>query len=165
MAKKAAAGEHAAEMTGRRNPTKADGNEWALTPQQQAAVDVLATGRTLTETAEAVGVTRQTVSEWRNQHHGFRAELNARRQELWHEQADRLRALVPKALDVLVRELDGENPLPAAVHVLKACGAYTLGAPTGPATVEDVELEDYERKGDRATRAEFAIRLGSDWTT
>ena len=36
----------------------------ALTPQQEAAADLLAVGRTVTEVAAQVGVARQTVSEW-----------------------------------------------------------------------------------------------------
>jgi hypothetical protein len=45
---------------GRHKATDAD---TALTPQQEAAADLLATGKTVTDTAEAIGVTRQTVSE------------------------------------------------------------------------------------------------------
>lgn len=83
----------------RQKATKPDtAEEWTLSPQQQTAVDLLATGRTVTEAAEAVGVARQTVSEWLNQHRGFQAELNRRRQELWAASTDCLRALVPKAL-------------------------------------------------------------------
>ena len=37
---------------------------------------------------------------------------------------DTLRGLLPKALQVLKYELESETPLPAAVHVLKACGLY-----------------------------------------
>jgi hypothetical protein len=39
---------------------------------------------------------------------------------------NRLRGLLPKALEVLTCELEGEHPLPAAVHVLKACGLYGM---------------------------------------
>jgi len=42
---------------------------------------------------------------------------------------DALRGLLPKALEVIERELDGEAPLPAAVHVLKACGLYGMLPP------------------------------------
>jgi hypothetical protein len=67
-------------------------------------------------------VTRQTVCEWFNHHPGFQAALNSRRQELWEEMTDTLRGLLPKALDMLARELEGETPLPASMYVLKACG-------------------------------------------
>ena len=89
----------------RRNPTNPDTLDWTLTPQQETAVDLLASGKTVTDTATAIEVTRQTVSEWLNHHPGFQAALNSRRQELWAGVSDTLRGLLPKALDVLKREL------------------------------------------------------------
>jgi transposase-like protein len=63
------------------NPdTEAD--RWALNPQQEAAVALLAAGTTVTDAAEAIGVARQTVSEWLHHHHGFKAALNRRREEV-----------------------------------------------------------------------------------
>lgn len=57
----------------RQETTKADTTEqWALTPQQEMAVDLLATGKTVTDTAAALSVSRQTVSEWLNRHPGFK---------------------------------------------------------------------------------------------
>ena len=106
----------------RQKPTNPDIPNWTLTPQQETAVALLASGKTVTDTAEAIEVTRQTVSEWLNHHPGFEAALNSRRRELWNGMTDTLRGLLPTALDVLKRELDSETPLPAAVHVLKACG-------------------------------------------
>jgi DNA-binding NarL/FixJ family response regulator len=57
---------------GRQNQTNPDDHDWALSPQQEAAVALLSVGRTVTETAAELGVARQTVSEWANQHLGFR---------------------------------------------------------------------------------------------
>lgn len=56
----------------RQEPTNPD---TALTPQQEAAADLLATGKTVTDTAEAIGVTRQTVSEWLHYNPEFQAAL------------------------------------------------------------------------------------------
>ena len=89
--------------------------DWTLTEEQATAVDLLATGRTIGETAEALEMPVQTVHEWCRSHPGVQAELNTRRQELWTGTADRLRALLPKALEVLAEELQGENRLHAAV--------------------------------------------------
>jgi hypothetical protein len=80
----------------RRNPTNPDvpaTPDWSLSPQQAAAVDLLASGQTLTAVAAVIEVTRQTVSGWVNQHPGFQAALHNRRQELWDGMADTLRAL------------------------------------------------------------------------
>ena len=94
----------------RQKPTNPDTPDWTLTPQQETAVDLLASGKTVTDTAMAVEVTRQTVSEWLNHHPGFQAALNSRRQELWVGMTDTLRGLLPKALEVLKCELEGEHP-------------------------------------------------------
>lgn len=135
----------------RRIPTKPDELDWTLTPQQDTVVALLASGTTLTAAADAIGVTRQTVSEWFNHHPGFQAALNSRRKELWRAMTERLRGLLPKALDALAAELDGETPLPAAIHVLKACGLYGLPAPSGPAETEDAVLDEQERQQERRT--------------
>ena len=125
----------------RHKPTNPDTPDWTLTPQQETAVDLLASGKTVTDTAAAVEVTRQTVSEWLNHHPGFQAALNRRRQALWADMVDGLRALLPRAVEVLKAELEGETPLPAAIHVLKACGLYGGGqAPSGPTAPEPIAL-------------------------
>jgi hypothetical protein len=140
----------------RQKPTNPDTPDWTLTPQQETAVDLLASGKTVTDTAVAVDVTRQTVSEWLNHHPGFQAALNRRRQELWVGMTDSLRGLLPKALEVLKHELEGEQPLPAAVHVLKACGLYGIVAPLGPTEVQDVVLAEQQRQGERRRAALMA---------
>jgi len=113
-------------------------------------------GKTVTDTATAVEVTRQTVSEWLHHHPGFQAALNSRRQELRVGMTDSLRRLLSKALDVLKCETEGEQPLPAAVHVLKACGLYGMLPPRGPTEVEDAVLAEQERQSERRHKAVFA---------
>lgn len=137
----------------RQKTTKSDASKWALTPKQRATLDLLAVGTSITEAAEATGVSRQTVSEWLHHHHGFQAALNRRRRELWTNVSDRLRALLPKALTVLEREIeDGSAPLAAAVHVLKACAVYGSPLPIGstdPAELDLVEREHVEHAAER----------------
>jgi len=123
--------------------------DWTLSPQQETAADLLASGKTVTDTAQAIDVTRQTVSEWLNHHPGFEAALNRRRQELWGGMTDTLRGLLPKALEVLKGELEGEQPLPAAVHVLKACGLYGLPIPTGATDPQTIALEQQRKTLDQ----------------
>jgi hypothetical protein len=141
----------------RQKPTNPDTPDWTLTPQQETAVDLLVSGMTVTDTAAAVEVTRQTVSEWLNHHPGFQAALNRRRQELWVGMTDALRGLLPKALEVLKCALEGETPLPAAVHVLKACGLYGgVQAPSGPTAPEPIALAMKLAEDDRQHAAEHA---------
>ena len=79
------------------------------TPAQELAIDVLASGGTTTDAADAADVTRQTVSKWRNHHPGFKAELNTRRRELNHERADRIRDLDAQALATVAEAIDDGN--------------------------------------------------------
>ena len=106
-----------------------------LSVEQENAIDLLIQGKTDRETAEAVGVTRQTVCEWRLKNTLFREALNLRRRELWDGQTERLRGLVSKAVDVLEGGLEAEDPRlqqSAAVHILKAVSLY--GTPREPQT-------------------------------
>src|SRR5687767_10473188 len=111
-----------------------------LTPAQLAAVDLVVTGKPDAEVAEAVGVTRQTIWGWRHYHPEFRATLNTRRSEVFGQAADRLRALLSKALDVLEKELTAkpsdEWPLKVALKVLD------YGAPLLTAQVVQPGPED-----------------------
>jgi hypothetical protein len=143
-------------MPTRRIPTHPDTPDWSLSEPQRTAVDLLVSGKTLQDTADAIAVTRQTVSAWLHHHPGFQAALNKRRQDLWADLVDGLRALAPKALAVLARALDGEEPLPAAVHVLKACGLYGMLPPRGPTEVEDAVLAEEERQSERRRKTLMA---------
>lgn len=70
-----------------------------LTATQEQALLLLASGETVTRTAEVVGVSRQTCSEWVNRDPDFIATLNTLRQETLDAGADRLRNMVGAALD------------------------------------------------------------------
>ena len=126
----------------RQQPTNPD-TKWALTPPQHAAVDLLAVGTSVTDAAESIGIARQTVSEWLHHHHGFRAALNQRREELWAGVTDRLRE----------REIDqGGASLAAAVHVLKACALYGTPQPIGATDPDDLDVDEREHAADRLQR-------------
>jgi hypothetical protein len=143
----------------RHKPTHPDTSDFSLTPQQETAVALLVSGKTVTDTATAVEVTRQTVSEWLHHHPGFQAALNCRREELWHEVTDTLRGMLPKALKVLGSALEGDQAFAAAVQVLKACGIYGLVPPAGPTELEEAVLEAEEREVDRKRRKQNALLL------
>jgi translation initiation factor RLI1 len=111
-----------------------------LTPQQAATADLLAFGATVTDAAETVKVSRQTVSEWLHHHAAFQAALHARQRELWSGHAERLRSLIPKALETLEGSLgDEKQGMAAAVHILKAAGLYGLPEPSGSIHVDEIE--------------------------
>lgn len=131
-----------------------------LSVEQENAIDLLVQGKNDRETAEVVGVARQTVTEWRNNNANFIAELNRRRQEVWGGQVDRLRQLVAKAVDVLADDIKGKDERlrqAAAVHILRAVGLYGENLkPTGPAEPEDVKIEWQNKEGDRNFRRMIA---------
>lgn len=81
-----------------------------LTPRQLHAADLLVSGKNDRETAEAVGVTRVTVTRWRLYHLGFRAAVSRRRKETFGVASDRLRGLLHRAIDVLETQLASEDP-------------------------------------------------------
>lgn len=124
-----------------------------LTPAARAAIDLLATGATVTATAKATGTSRQTVSDWLNNNPVFKAELNQRRAELWGQTCDRLRALLPLALDRIELALqgDGVEALNAALALIKMAKIDPL--PTGPVEPEAVEVEQAERARDLQRRS------------
>jgi len=101
--------------------TATDCNEaQRLDPRQLRAVDMLAVGVAAGEVAAELGIDRSTLWRWR-QESAFAAEVNTRRVELWQASMDRLRALVPPALDVLGQAVDGGD-WKAAAAVLRLAG-------------------------------------------
>jgi hypothetical protein len=114
-----------------------------LSIEQENAIGHLLQGRSDKATAEAVGVSRQTVWEWRNHDPLFIAELNRHRSEMWREAHERLKSLANRALDVLELQLGSDDPkasLAAAKYVLQ--GTQLLGETDlhigGPTTPEGV---------------------------
>ncbi|MGH2626244.1 MAG: helix-turn-helix domain-containing protein [Anaerolineales bacterium] len=128
-------------------PTEPDKSRHLSAAQEVAAACVLA-GKTDGEVAEAVGVSRQTVWEWRHRHPVFIAEVNRRRVEVWEAASERLRGLVDRAVEVLEADLAGEDARlrqQAAVHVLRVVGLYgEVPRPTGPTTPEGVQQAEAE---------------------
>lgn len=118
-----------------------------LSIEQENALEHLLQGKSDRATAEAVGVSRQTVWEWRNHDPLFIAELNRQRYELWSEANERMKSLANRTLDVVELQLGSDDPkaaLAAAKYVLQ--GTQLLGETKldvgGPTTPEGVILKD-----------------------
>jgi hypothetical protein len=114
-----------------------------LSIEQENALEFLLQGQSDRAVAEAAGVSRQTVWEWRNRNPVFIAELNRRRFELWDEAQERMKSLANRALDVVELQLDSGDPkaaLAAAKYILQ--GTRLLGDTdlprSGPTTPEGV---------------------------
>lgn len=129
------------------NHTKPDATD--LSAEQTQALGLLLAGETDERAAQAVGVSRQTVWEWRSRNPEFMAELNRQRDTIWTAQADRLRGMIGKAIDVLAGDLDSDDPKArrdAAVHLLKCVGIYgadlTPAGETDPGAIRQNQLFD-----------------------
>jgi hypothetical protein len=97
-----------------------------LTVQQANAIDLLVTGCSDREAAEAVGVTRSTVTRWRLYHPAFQAELNAQRAALWGAAKEKLRSLIPEAVDVIanaIRDPANDDRAKLALDLIKSVKA------------------------------------------
>src|SRR5437867_1169986 len=104
------------------NVRKCPDLENALSPQQHTAVRLLILGRSDTSIAKLLNVSPRTLYRWKSHHPLFRLELSRRRQGLWHNSADKLRSLLPKALKILNEHLDDpydKTRFRAALHTLR----------------------------------------------
>jgi hypothetical protein len=127
-----------------------------LTLPQLNAVDLLASGKTDKETAELLNLSRTCVTKWRLYDPSFQAALNVRRAEVWGAGVDRLRSLVPLALDALgdvLQDRDSPDRLKAAVEVLKLARlpSVSTGA-DGPTDPEEIVRLIVEARRERAPR-------------
>jgi hypothetical protein len=126
-----------------------------LTLPQQNAVDLLAGGKNDTQVAGLLKLSRVTVTRWRLYSPEFQAALNRRRAEVWGTGVDRLRSLIPQALDVLGEALtngDQAAKLKAAGMVLEIA-RLPDPAPSGPTSAEDIiAAQVKERYSARRTR-------------
>jgi len=127
------------------NPGNTQPTPSTLSIDQENAIDLLIQGQNDRQVAEAIGVTRQTVCDWRNHNPDFAAELAARRADYWGAHTGRLRHIASAAIDVLAADLtttkfhptEGDRRIrqAAAVQILKA-GGYFRQAPGATAKPE-----------------------------
>ncbi|MCK9570556.1 phBC6A51 family helix-turn-helix protein [Candidatus Pacearchaeota archaeon] len=140
--------------------TKPDKNR-QLSIEQANALEHLLQGQSDRAVAEAVGVARQTIWEWRNHDPLFIAELNRQRFEMWTEARERLKSLANHALDVVELHLGSGDPkasLAAAKCILQ--GTRLLGdtdlPKEGPTTPEGVIMAELRTDA----RRELAAKEG-----
>jgi transposase-like protein len=122
--------------------------EVELSAQQQQAIVLLASGKTVSETANEVGVERETVSRWKNRDALFASALSYQQAALWEAAQDKLRASVLKAagaLDELLEHEDAAVRLKAIGLAYKALSAYPHNGRAETRTKNRIELDWYMR--------------------
>ena len=116
-----------------------------LTPEQCAALDQLIMGKSDRETAEAIGVHRVTVTRWRLHDQLFRAQFKRLKLEIMTGSVNRLRTLVPKALDCLAHHLNPRSDFcmkaVAQVYALVKAGGLSQEYLDGPEVGADEYYE------------------------
>jgi DNA-binding XRE family transcriptional regulator len=100
-----------------------------LSIEQKNAVDLLITGATDAEVAAAVGVSRETIWSYRNEHPVFMAELQRARADLFRQPIERLRSLALKAVANIEQAIN-DGDVRASFELLKATGTYSQLLPT-----------------------------------
>ncbi len=116
-----------------------------LTQDQLTAVEIVLTGANDTQTAERVGVARETVTRWRLYDPYFQAALLSRRRELWASSTDALRSMLPQATDTLRDQLRvGPNRGRLALDLLVRSGVVdrTRLAAVGEITPDELTPEE-----------------------
>jgi hypothetical protein len=94
-----------------------------LSVTQLNAIDALILGKTDQETADLVGVSRETVWGWRNEHLVFMACLQEHRAEVWRVPQERLRSLMTKAVENIAGLVE-TGDYEASIALLKITGMY-----------------------------------------
>ena len=141
-------------------PVYARQHKCGLTLAQQNAIDLLAAGRTDTEAARMLNLHRTTVTKWRLYDPAFQAALNRLRAEVWGAAIDRLRGLVPKALDALADALetkDDPNRLKAACEILRMAQLPAPGEGIGLTDADAIiaALVEAKMKAQHAERLKY----------
>ena len=85
-----------------------------LCDRQQTAIELLVGGERPGAVAEKIGIGRTTLWRWRKYDWQFRRALAAARQAVFGEAIERLRCLVPEAVDVLQARMQEGSDLAAA---------------------------------------------------
>jgi hypothetical protein len=102
-----------------------------ISEKQSIAIDLLLTGLSVTQVAETLNVSRQTVSVWIHHHVPFIAESNRRRKLRNNALTFRCEYAMSLALDLVVQTLE-EGDTTFAHQVFRQCASHLLNGRTSP---------------------------------
>lgn len=112
-----------------------------LTPQQIEAVSLLLSGKTITETAAALDVARETVSRWRHTDPDFEAVYNEGLRSVWEAGQVRLEEARGKAIARLVALMDSDEPA-VALKAAMALVRLDVPEPQGSVNPERIQMSN-----------------------
>ncbi len=112
-----------------------------LTPQQVEALTLLLGGKTITETAEALGVARETVSRWRHTDVAFQAVYNEGLRSAWEAGLVRIDEARGKAIGRLVELMEGDDPT-VALKAAMALVRLEVPEPQGSVNPDKLQLNN-----------------------
>jgi len=130
-------------------PNEKNEFQMRLTESQLQAIRRIIAGQRDGFIAKHLKISRKTLYRWKTHHPLFRLELSRRRQGLWHNSADKLRSLLPKALKVLNEHLDDrydKTRFRAALHTLRLAGAQKITPPNEPTELDDLLTQHCHQK-------------------
>ncbi|CUU47325.1 phBC6A51 family helix-turn-helix protein [Clostridium beijerinckii] len=101
-----------------------------LNDKQLRAIELLVEGESVNDVATAIGVSRQTVSTWKNKDELFKAELDKCRQSLKSEVDGRLLThvvpLTDKLIKIALKSSSDKTSLDAIIYAInRLCGTPT----------------------------------------
>ena len=102
-----------------------------VSEKQSIAIDLLLTGLSVTQVAEILNVSRQTVSVWIHHHVPFIAESNRRRKLRNNALTFRCEYAMSLALDLVAETLEGGDTT-FAQQVFRQCSSHLLNGRTSP---------------------------------
>lgn len=105
-----------------------------LTPEQDAAIELLLQGQTDQAVADAIHRDRATIWRWKTRVPFFMATLEARRQEVFGVAVQRLRNLLSKAIDNITADIEAGD-VKSSFELVKATGLHGFSPPTGETNV------------------------------
>jgi hypothetical protein len=144
----------------RKGPKESEVKPRALSPKQEKAALLIASGLEKRAAAAEVGVTPQTISEWLKLP-GFEACINQERMAALEATRDKMRALGPEAVKAIAEILGDEGKpasrLKAAEVVLKHIGFTDVQSGLWAWGVGGLTESDVERRRERDNRQQSLI--------
>jgi AcrR family transcriptional regulator len=139
---------------------KGSGRELAtLGVEQQTALELLLTGKSIAETARSAGVSRVAIYRWLKHDAAFQAAYNQWHDQLQESCRSRLQALTDKATDALEKALEAGDAR-AALQLLKGMGMIKerMPGPTDPEEVGKILAMDEKRRELKLRRERARLR-------